>query len=259
MFKINIIKEKFILNKRITLLSMFLYAGIFSSFAQLSDLHYLPPLRQVGGAFTNQAIYLSTPETTPFTVDIYQGNNTTKIASYTISKTASATYTLVNGGDNDITLLTDVKTGYVQSNSGLRFVSSSGKKFYVNWRGKSGSQASSLTSKGRAALGTAFKWGGVPNKGTSYSILNASVGIMATADNTTVTIFGYNPNCTFRLGTNAVGITDDSYKIILIAGQTFVLESTITGANSVNIDGWLGASISSDKPGKTIFWFRSYS
>jgi uncharacterized repeat protein (TIGR01451 family) len=247
MLKIKIIKDKLIVNKRIMLLSIFLCTSIFSSFAQLSDLHYLPPLKQASGAFSSQAIYLSTPETSSFAVDIYQGTNATKITSITISKTSSGLYNLAVGGDNDITLLTPAKTGYVQSTAGLRFVSPSGKKFYVNWRGKSGAQASSLTSKGRAALGTSFKWGGVPNKGTNYSILNASVGIMATADNTTVRIFGYNPSCTFRLGANATGITDDALTITLNAGQTYVLEATLSAANSPNIDGWLGASISSDK------------
>ena len=247
MSKINPIKDKFNFNMHFLLLIVFLIASTFSSYAQLSDLHYLPPLKQVGGAFNSQAIYLSTPETTPFAVDIYQGNNPTKIASINISKSTSGKYVLTNGGDNDITLLSAANTGYVQSNAGLRFESPSGKKFYVNWRGKSGNQASSLTSKGRVALGKSFKWGGVPNKGTNYTILNASVGIMATADNTQVRIFGYNPNCFFRLGATIDGITDDALTITLNAGQTYVLEASILGANSVNIDGWLGASITSDK------------
>jgi IgGFc binding protein/Domain of unknown function DUF11/Bacterial Ig-like domain (group 2) len=247
MSKTQTIKDNLILNMRFLLLIVFLITGAFSSFAQLSDLHYLPPLRQASGAFSSQVIYLSTPETSSFAVDIYQGTSTTKLTSITISKTSRGLYTLANGGDNDITLLSASKAGSVQSSSGLRFVSPSGKKFYVNWRGKSASQASSLTSKGRAALGTSFKWGGVPNRGTNYSILNSSVGIMATADNTTVRIFGYNPNCVFRSPTNAVGITDDALTITLNAGQTYVLEATIPGANSPNIDGWLGASISSDK------------
>lgn len=247
MSKINTLKDKLTLYNRSLLLSIFLFVSTFSSYAQLSDLHYLPPLKQAGIAFANQAIYLSTPETTPFVVDIYQGTNPTKIASYTISKTASAMYTLADGDDNDITLLTPEKTGFVQSTAGLRFVSPTGKKFYVNWRGKSIAQASSLTSKGRAALGKSFKWGGLPNRGTGYGILNASVGIMATTDNTTVRIFGYNTDCTFRLGTNPAGITDDALTITLNAGQTYVLEAPITVANSVNIDGWLGASITSNK------------
>ncbi|HAI37071.1 MAG TPA: hypothetical protein DCM40_02495, partial [Maribacter sp.] len=50
----------------------------FTGFSQLSDLHYLPPLKQGGNnqAVTQQKIYLSTPETTAFTVNIYQGTST---------------------------------------------------------------------------------------------------------------------------------------------------------------------------------------
>lgn len=225
----------------------FLMLGL-NAFAQLSDLHYLPPLRQGGLAFDTQKIYVSTPESNAFTVNIFQGNNTNAIASLTISKASGAIYSLANGGDNDVTLLSKENTGIVQSNSGLRFESSGGQKFYVNWRGKSASQASSLTSKGRAALGTAFKWGGVPNIGLDFVHgYNASLGIMATQDGTIINIFGYNPACTFRLGTNAAGITDDVITITLNAGQTFVLEAFFNTANSPNATGWLGASITSNK------------
>lgn len=223
---------------------------VFSSFsvlAQLSDLHYLPPLKQASGAFTSQALYISTPETTPFSVKVYQGNSTVELATLTVSNANTAVYNFTNGGDNDITLVSNSNTGVILNNSGLRLESANGQKFYVNWRGKSASQASSLTSKGRVALGTAFKWGGVPNKGTNYTILNSSLGIMATEDNTVINIFGYNPNCTFRSPSSATGITDDAIKITLNAGQTYVLEATITGAGSANVDGWLGASIISNK------------
>ena len=229
--------------------TVFLLVISLNSFAQLSDLHYLPPLRQFsdGVGFTSQKIYLSTPVTTAFTVDVYLGSSTVSFTTLTVSKASSAVYTLANG-DNDITLLTAAKTGIVQSASGLRFQSSGGQKFYLNWRGKSSAQASSLTSKGRAALGTSFKWGGVPNLGPYYIAgFNAALGIMATEDGTTVEIFGYNPNSTFRLGDDADGITADALTITLNAGQTYVLEAPITTADSPNTDGWLGASITSTK------------
>ena len=229
--------------------TVFLLAMSLNSFAQLSDLHYLPPLKQYtnNASFNHQSIYLSTPVTTAFTVDVFLGSSTTPFTTLTVSKASSAVYTLANGGDNDITLLTAPKTGIVQSASGLRFQSSGGQKFYVNWRGKSASQASSLTSKGRAALGTSFKWGGVPNLGLDFGAgYNAALGIMATEDGTTVEIFGYNPNSTFRLGANAAGITADALTITLNAGQTYVLEAPFN-ASSANRDGWLGASITSTK------------
>lgn len=214
--------------------------------AQLSDLHFLPPLKQRSNAFVQQLIYLSTPETTAFDVNVYRGNSTTPLATLSVSKATDATYN-PGDGDNNITLLTDANTGMVLSTAGLRFESTNGKKFYVNWRGKSANQASSLTSKGRAALGTAFKWVGAPNKGTNTSILNNSLGLMATEDNTTINIFGYNPACTFRSGTTEVGITADDITITLNKGQTYVLEAPLHATNSAQRDGWIGASITSNK------------
>lgn len=130
------------------------------AFAQLSDLHYLPPPLKQGGnnqAIKDQAVYLSTPETTAFSVNVYQGTNATPIATLTLSNAAPVTYALA-GGDNNITLVQNANTGVVLSNSGLRFESLGGEKFYVNYRGSSSAQSTSLTSKGRQAMGTHFKW-----------------------------------------------------------------------------------------------------
>jgi uncharacterized repeat protein (TIGR01451 family) len=231
---------------RTMLLLVLISCSTKSIYAQLSDLHYLPPLKQRSTAFVDQLIYLSTPETTAFTVTAYRGTSTTPLTTFTISKSSGATYN-PGSGDNDLTLLTEAKTGYVQSNAGLRFEAADGHKFYVNWRGRSASQASSLTSKGRAALGTAFKWVGAPNRGTNAAMLSNSLGIMATEDNTTVTIFGYDPNCTFRLGTTEVGITDDVITISLNKGQTYVLEAPVSTTSNYNRNGWIGASITSNK------------
>ena len=214
--------------------------------AQLSDLHYLPPLKQKGSAFVQQVIHLSTPETTAFTVNVYRGTSTSILTTLSVSNATPATYN-PGDGDNGITLITDANTGIVNSTAGLRFESPSGKKFYVNWRGRSASQGSSLTTKGRAALGTAFKWVGAPNRGAQLDALTNAVGIMATEDNTVVNVFGYNPNTTFRLAANVDGITADDISVTLNKGQTYVLEASVTTANSPNRDGWLGASITSNK------------
>ncbi len=220
----------------------------FYGFSQLSDLHYLPPLRQGSNnqAIQQQSIYLSTPVATAFTVNAYRGTNTTPIASFTISNTAPQEYTLSNG-DNDITLVSASNTGVVLTDGGLRFEAPSGNNFYVNYRGRSGSQAASLTSKGRIALGTNFKWGGVPNLGSQVSKSN-TLGIMATEDNTTVTLSGYDPDCEFRVGNNRAGITDDSYTIALDENESFVFETYIGNSPTpAHERGWIGASIEADK------------
>ncbi|WP_282160954.1 DUF11 domain-containing protein [Ulvibacterium marinum] len=220
----------------------------FISYGQLSDLHYLPPLKQGqnNGAIEQQAVYLSTPETTSFTVNVYRGTSATPITSFSISNTTPATYNLSNG-DNNVTLVNNTNTGIVLTNSGLRFEAPGGNNFYVNYRGRSNSQAASLTSKGRAAMGTSFKWGGVPNLGSHVSKSN-TLGIMATENNTTIDIFGYDPGCEFRVGSNVAGITADNYQIVLDANESFVFETYIGNSPTpAHEDGWIGASIVSDK------------
>lgn len=217
-------------------------------YAQLSDLHYLPPLKQGSNnqAIQQQAIYLSTPETTAFTVNAYLGTSTTPLTTFSISKTTPATYNL-SEGDNNITLVDNSNTGVKLTSSGLRFEAPSGKEFYVNYRGVSTSQGASLTSKGRAAMGTSFKWGGVPNLGTHVSKSN-TLGIMATEDNTTVTLSGYDTDCVFRLGSDKAGITADSYQITLDANESFVFEAYMGNTfSTAQSQGWIGASVVSDK------------
>lgn len=212
---------------------------------QLSDLHYLPPLKQASGAVVNQEFYLSTPETIPFEVKVYRGTSVTEITTLSISNNNPKQYNPGNG-DNGITFVPNASTGVVLNNAGLRFESVGGQKFYVNYRGRSTHQAVSLTSKGRQALGTAFKWGGMRNGGTNYGILNSTLGIMATEDGTVVDVFGYDANCRFRLGNNAVGITEDAVQITLDAGESFVFEIIMDGSETTK-SGWLGASITSSK------------
>lgn len=220
----------------------------YLSYGQLSDLHYLPPLRQGqnNAAIQQQAVYLSTPETTAFTVNVYQGTNPTPITSFSISNTAPTVYYL-GDGNNNVTLVDDANTGVVLTNSGLRFEAPGGNNFYVNYRGRSGSQAASLTSKGRVALGTNFKWGGVPNLGSHGSKSN-TLGIMATEDDTTIDLFGYDPDCEFRVGSNRAGITADTYQITLDANESFVFETYIgTAPTTAHERGWIGASVVADK------------
>ncbi|WP_247656583.1 T9SS type B sorting domain-containing protein [Maribacter sp. MMG018] len=226
---------------------LIMLAGVFGH-SQLSDLHYLPPLKQGQNnqGIQNQAVYLSTPETTPFTVNVYRGTNTTPVQTFSIDNLNPVVWTLGNG-DNNITLVDNNHTGVVLNNSGLRFESPSGKEFYVNYRGKSGSQAASLTAKGRQALGQHFKWGGVPNLG-SHSSKSNTLGIMATEDNTTITLSGYDPGCEFRVGGDRAGIKANIHTITLDANESFVYETYIgNNPTPAHEDGWIGASIDADK------------
>ena len=108
--------------KNIGLLILFLIFGIIKSYAQLSDLHYLPPLKQGSnnGSAREQAIYLSTPVTTAFTVNAYRGTSPTPIATFSISNASPAVYNLPNG-DNGITMLQNNDTVIVISTGRITF------------------------------------------------------------------------------------------------------------------------------------------
>ena len=242
--------------KNITKLFLFflLFFTLLSNslYAQLDSEHFLPPLKQAvnNQAIQQQEIYLSTPVTTAFSVQVYRGNNPVSIGTITgLANGAPKLYTTfipLPDGDNNITLVDNNNTGVVLSNSGLRFVSPGGQKFYVNYRGRSGAQAGSLTAKGSKALGYEFRWGGIPNRASNVN-LTTSLGIMATVNGTVVNVFGYNPNCEFRVGNAQGGNTADSFSINLNAGQTYVIEAA-TNQTAANVDGWLGATLTSNQP-----------
>ena len=234
----------------------FLFFLISNSYAQLDSEHYLPPLKQVSNnaAIQQQAVYFSTPVTTPFTIKIFVGNSTTPYKTITglakgspkIFDSSGPAAERLNNGDNNITLVNNARTGEVLSDAGLRIIAEGGEKFYVNYRGRSGAQAGSLTSKGSKAKGLEFRWGGIPNRATNGN-LSTSLGMMATEDGTVVQVFGYDPGCKFRKGNARGGITADTQTINLNKGQSFVLEAA-KNETTANIDGWLGASITSNKP-----------
>jgi hypothetical protein len=174
-----------ITTKKILFFLLFLNCLSSCLYAQLDSQHFLPPLKQVSNnaAIQQQEIYLSTPETSPFNVQVFQGNNTTPIGVITGLQNGSPQlfkdFIALPNGNNNITLVTNANTGTVLSNSGLRFVAPTGRLFHVNYRGRNGEQVGSLTAKGRQALGLDFRWGWIPNRANNVN-LTTSLGIMAT-------------------------------------------------------------------------------
>lgn len=216
---------------------------------QLDSIHYLPPLKTASAtsALDQQLVYFSTPETSAFSVNIYLGTSGTPLTTITGLVNGSPQTYDPGSGQNNITVVDNTNTGTVLTSSGLRFESTGGQKFYVNFRGRSASQAGSLTCKGQAALGTDFRWGGLHNRTNNTGQCNASLGILATVNGTTVTITGYDTGCEFRQGTNAGGITSDTLTISLNAGESYVVEAVREQTTS-NEAGYLGARISSTQP-----------
>ena len=81
---------------KVTLSTLLLFVTLITQ-AQLSDLHYLPPLKQKANGIANQLIYLSTPNTTPFTVNVYKGTSTTFTSGATLDTVKVALLLLCRG------------------------------------------------------------------------------------------------------------------------------------------------------------------
>ena len=83
----NIFMKNYKLTTAWLFLVVTLFFGVAQAYSQLSDVQYLPPMRDgVANSASGEgnAIYLSTPETTPFNVNVFFGTATTP--SFTITK-----------------------------------------------------------------------------------------------------------------------------------------------------------------------------
>jgi len=74
-------------------------------------------------------------------------------------------------------------TGVVLTGAGMRFESVGGQEFFVNYRVCHKAQTDILTCKGTKALGTVFKWGGIPQQ-NYLGAASSTLGIYVTEDAT---------------------------------------------------------------------------
>lgn len=213
-----------------------------TSHAQLSNKHWLPPLHsRDDSAIQDHYLYISTAETTPFQVTVKTGNGTPITGSpFTISQTNPAVVTVGNGQPTQMFLeLDDVNV--VQNNKGL--ILEGPKDFYVSFRMRHTNHAETLISKGRPGIGTNFRLGSTP-QGGEVGIRNFVSSVMATENNTSITLSDYNTNVEFVSGTGL--ITADTQTFILNAGESIVFSGYANNPN--NWTGFIGASLTSTKP-----------
>lgn len=226
--------------KKLALLFLLLFSAI--SFSQLSNKHWIPPLhsRDVT-AISDQYIYMSTNETVPFQVTATDGNGTPYAGSpFTISATSPASFTVGTGQPTKMFLnLSDVNTVV----SGRGVILQGPKDFYVSFRMRHASHAETIISKGKPGIGTSFRLGCTINE-SQDNRKNFVASVMATENNTTVTLSNYNTGVIFSSG--AGNITADTQTFTLNAGQCIVFSgySNVTA----NLDGIIGGLITSDKP-----------
>ncbi|CAA7194760.1 T9SS type B sorting domain-containing protein [Chryseobacterium potabilaquae] len=201
-------------------------------FAQRDTEHWIAPYYDIVGGYTN-AVYLSTDSTTPVAVSIY--NNDNLVTTITISKGNPKTYTITN---NLISANSSAEAFQV-INKGLYLKAE--KPFYCSLRLAQNVHGEIITSKGKAGIGKEFYVASSPNTSTN-GLYNFTAGILATEDNTTVTVTWDNAAVTFIGGTP----TGTSQTFTLNKGKSFILAGS--GNNPANLSGFIGAKVVADKP-----------
>lgn len=202
--------------------------------AQLDTDHWFAPMSARAGISNLESLlYLSTNETTPFTVQIF--NNNSLYTSVQISKGNPVSVNI----PGDFMMAINQFELFTPSDKGM-YVKGP-KKFYANYRFAVTNHAEIITSKGLAGIGTTFFAAMAPNTAaTSY--VSSNIGVLATEDNTSVTISGYEPTVVFSDGTSTPTKT-----FTLNKGQSYILDVASQDSPS-NLSGLIGAKIVASKP-----------
>ncbi|WP_228458480.1 IgGFc-binding protein, partial [Chryseobacterium hagamense] len=202
--------------------------------AQLDTNHWFAPMASKAGTANLQGfLYLSTNETTPFSVQIYNSNSL--FTTVQVSKGNPAQVSIPNNF-----LITDNPSDLFSPNPMGVYLKGS-KKFFANYRFSLPNHAEIITSKGLAGLGTTFYVGMAPITGTALYV-NSTIGVTATEDNTSVVVSGYNPNVVFSDGSSSPTKT-----FTLNKGESYIMDALSTDS-PFNLDGLIGAKIQSTKP-----------
>lgn len=218
------------------LLTTFLSLGTVQ--AQNDTQHWIAPLGKDPSAGTYQhRLYLSTSSTTPFPVTIY--NNGTVIGTVTISFGNPQSFVV----QNNLIETTNDAEKFVVSTKGLYLEGDF--NFLCTLRSNSGStHAEVLTSKGTAGLGTLFYAAATPVN-QSANLSNTFASVLATEDNTTVTVSGYEPGVVFTNGWT--GATTPSFTVNLDAGESYIIDAAADDSPINAAGGFIGAKIESTK------------
>ncbi len=220
---------------KILLSFVLMFLSINTLFAQRDTEHWIAPYYGSTTGYTN-AVYLSTDSVTPFDVKIY--NNNTLLQTVTISKGNPQSYTVAVG------LITSTSTSEAMQVLTKGLYLKGDKPFYCTLRSAQGSHGEIITSKGKAGIGKLFYVANAPNTTTAGTGTdkNFTAGVLATEDNTTVTVSWNTSGLVFLGGTPS----GNSQTFTLNKGQSYIMAGN--NGTAANLTGFIGAKIVSDKP-----------
>lgn len=246
-------------NTRAFLLSVIIILLGVPLYAQLDTIHWIPPCHARADR-GQQYLYLTTPEPIPFQVSLSTGSgsaftdgNGVVISTISLSNAMPQRIYLGNGdafpNDNLVTLTRTDQLHTPLNDKGI--VLSASRPFYANLRVRTSQQAGSLTAKGNAALGQSFRIGHVFNAVvTGFNTTNRSnfFSLMATADNTQITVSDFEPGIGLETSSGLV-YPVGSYSVTLQKGQCYVASVYVDQTKpKVNENGLIGTLVESDKP-----------
>lgn len=217
------------------LLFVIFYFSFINIYSQLDTQHWFAPMydgQSNGGSF--QYLYLSTNETTPFTVNVY--NNNILIYKTTISKGSPGSIKITN---RDYIITKDTKALHKVGTMGL--YATGDHPFFASLRFGMQNHAEIITSKGNAGIGTKFFIVTVPNSYTGTNVIGFGASFLATQDKTTVTVNNFKKPLIFNDYGSAT-----SFTFTLDKGQSYIIDGR--SINADNADGFIGATVTADKP-----------
>lgn len=228
----------------------FIFFAQFSS-AQLSKKHFIPPLTSNDG-FTDQYIYISTPKNKNVAYKIIPVGNP-DIPSYSgivsnsnpVEQAVLELDGTVDSDENSQLHVPSLNTGGIFNNKG--FIIEAEDVVYVSIRVRSSGpnkfHAGALVSKGSSALGTQFRVGGLVKQDNPVNNHTTFASIMATENNTSVTIDNLPSTVSIINYTGTLPIN-----VVLNEGESYIIVTRSNTAQGMDAKDLIGALITSTKP-----------